>query len=47
LRRGLVEQAELAMEHEYAEQIRLGETQDFREGVRAVAERRIARFRGE
>jgi 2-(1,2-epoxy-1,2-dihydrophenyl)acetyl-CoA isomerase len=47
LRRGLVEQVELAMDHEYAEQMRLGETQDFREGVRAVAERRIARFRGE
>jgi len=46
LRRGLVEQAELAMEHEYAEQMRLGGTADFREGVRSVAERRKARFTG-
>jgi 2-(1,2-epoxy-1,2-dihydrophenyl)acetyl-CoA isomerase len=46
LRRGLVEQARLAMEHEYVEQARLGETADFREGVRAVAERRTARFQG-
>jgi enoyl-CoA hydratase/carnithine racemase len=46
LRRGLVEQTRLAMEHEYVEQLRLGETADFREGVRAVAERRTARFRG-
>jgi enoyl-CoA hydratase/carnithine racemase len=46
LRRGLVEEAELAMAHECAEQLRLGETADFAEGVRAVAERRPARFRG-
>jgi 2-(1,2-epoxy-1,2-dihydrophenyl)acetyl-CoA isomerase len=46
LRRGLLEQAELAMEHELAEQVRLGETADFREGVRAVAERRAAHFTG-
>jgi 2-(1,2-epoxy-1,2-dihydrophenyl)acetyl-CoA isomerase len=46
LRRGLVEQVRLAMEHEYVEQARLGETADFREGVRAVAERRTARFQG-
>ncbi len=46
LRRGLVEQAEQAMAHECAEQLRLGETEDFAEGVRAVAERRPARFRG-
>ena len=47
LRRGLVEQAELAMEHEYAEQLRLGETADFSEGVRAAAARRPAHFQGE
>jgi enoyl-CoA hydratase/carnithine racemase len=46
LRRGLVEQAELAMEHECAEQLRLRDTADFAEGVRAVAERRAARFAG-
>ncbi len=47
LRRGLVEQAELAMEHEYAEQLRLAATADFREGIRAAAARRTARFQGE
>ncbi|HVT42689.1 MAG TPA: enoyl-CoA hydratase/isomerase family protein, partial [Acidimicrobiales bacterium] len=47
LRQGLVEQAEAAMAHECAEQLRLGTTADFAEGVRAVAERRPARFRGE
>jgi 2-(1,2-epoxy-1,2-dihydrophenyl)acetyl-CoA isomerase len=46
LRRGLVEQTRVAMEHEYVEQLRLGETADFRDGVRAVAERRTARFQG-
>ncbi len=46
LRRGLVEQAELAMEREYTEQMRLADTADFREGVRAAAERRSARFQG-
>lgn len=46
LRHGLVERAELAMAHECAEQLRLGDTADFAEGVRAVAERRPARFKG-
>jgi enoyl-CoA hydratase/carnithine racemase len=46
LRRGLVEAAGLAMEHERAEQVRLRDTADFAEGVRATAERREPRFTG-
>jgi 2-(1,2-epoxy-1,2-dihydrophenyl)acetyl-CoA isomerase len=46
LRQGLVEQVRAAMAHERAEQDRLGATADFREGVRASAERREPRFTG-
>ena len=46
LRRGLVEDARLAMEHECAEQVRLRDSADFAEGVRAAAERRPPRFSG-
>ena len=46
LRRGLVEEARLAMEHECAEQLRLRDSADFAEGVRAAAERREPRFSG-
>jgi enoyl-CoA hydratase/carnithine racemase len=46
LRRGLVDSVRVALEHEQAEQLRLGETGDFAEGVRATAERREPRFAG-
>jgi 2-(1,2-epoxy-1,2-dihydrophenyl)acetyl-CoA isomerase len=47
LRTGLVEEARLAMEHEYAEQTRLRDTADFAEGLRAAAEMRDPVFRGQ
>ena len=46
LRQGLVEEARLAMEHECAEQLRLRDSADFAEGIRATAERREPRFTG-
>jgi 2-(1,2-epoxy-1,2-dihydrophenyl)acetyl-CoA isomerase len=46
LRRGLLERVTEAMEHESAEQLRLRESKDFAEGVRASAERREPRFSG-
>jgi enoyl-CoA hydratase/carnithine racemase len=46
LRRDMVEAARLAMEHECAEQLRLRDSADFDEGVRAAAERREPRFSG-
>ena len=46
LRRGLVDDVRLALDHECAEQTRLRDTADFAEGVRAAAERRDPAFRG-
>jgi enoyl-CoA hydratase/carnithine racemase len=46
LRAGLAERVRAATEHELAEQTRLRKTGDFREGVRASAERRTPRFTG-
>lgn len=47
LRGDLADRAVAAMAHERAEQDRLQRTADFREGVKAVGERRTAEFRGE
>jgi 2-(1,2-epoxy-1,2-dihydrophenyl)acetyl-CoA isomerase len=46
LRAALVDRVRAATEHEQAQQVRLMETDDFREGVRAVAERREPKFEG-
>ena len=46
MRGDLVEEVRAAMAHERAEQVRLQQTEDFREGVASVAERRPARFTG-
>src|SRR5262249_33946658 len=46
LRRGLVEAVRAATPHEHAQQAILRETDDYAEGVRAVAERRPGRFVG-
>jgi len=46
LRRGLAERVREETEHELAEQTRLRRTEDFREGVKAMAERRTPRFTG-
>jgi 2-(1,2-epoxy-1,2-dihydrophenyl)acetyl-CoA isomerase len=44
LRRGLVDAVRQALAQEQAEQVRLRDTNDFAEGVRAMAERRAPRF---
>jgi len=46
LRAGLAERVRAATEHELAEQTRLRKTDDFKEGVKASAERRTPRFSG-
>ena len=46
LRAGLAEQVRRATAHEGAEQVRHFRTEDFKEGVAAMAERRAPRFQG-
>ena len=45
MREGLAERVRQATDHELAEQSRLRQTDDFREGVKATAERRLPVFR--
>jgi len=46
MRRGLAEAVKAQTDHELAEQRRLAKTEDHKEGVRAVTERRVGRFKG-
>jgi len=46
LRRGLAEAVQAATEREYQEQAWLRQTDDFQEGVKAMAERRLPNFTG-
>ncbi|MDE2602042.1 MAG: enoyl-CoA hydratase/isomerase family protein [Bradyrhizobium sp.] len=46
MRAGLADRVMAATNHELAEQTKLRATEDFKEGVKATAERRIANFKG-
>jgi enoyl-CoA hydratase/carnithine racemase len=46
LRRGLIDAVEAATERELVEQDWLRRTEDFREGIKAYAERRLPDFKG-
>jgi len=46
MRAGLAERVEKATAHELKEQTRLRKTQDFKEGIKAMAERRVPSFVG-
>jgi enoyl-CoA hydratase/carnithine racemase len=46
MRQGLADRVMAATNHELAEQTRLRATEDFKEGVKATEERRVANFRG-
>jgi enoyl-CoA hydratase/carnithine racemase len=46
MRRGLADAVKAQTDHEFGEQRRLARTEDHKEGIRAVSERRTGRFRG-
>ncbi len=47
MRRGLAAAVKAATDHEFAEQHRLQQTEDHKEGIKAVAERRPGNFKGQ
>jgi enoyl-CoA hydratase/carnithine racemase len=46
MRAGIAAAVKAATDHEFVEQFRLQQTEDHKEGVRAVAERRAGNFKG-
>jgi enoyl-CoA hydratase/carnithine racemase len=46
MRAGLADRVLAATNHELVEQNKLRVTEDFKEGVKATAERRVANFKG-
>jgi enoyl-CoA hydratase/carnithine racemase len=46
MRRGLADQIDAATERELVEQDWLRRTEDFQEGIKAMAERRLPNFKG-
>lgn len=46
MRKGLADRVRAATDHELVIQNRLRETEDFKEGIRATAERRVPNFQG-
>jgi enoyl-CoA hydratase/carnithine racemase len=46
MRAGLADRVLAATNHELVEQTRLRATEDFKEGVKATEERRVANFKG-
>jgi enoyl-CoA hydratase/carnithine racemase len=46
MRAGLADRVLAATNHELVEQTKLRATEDFKEGVKATNERRVAKFRG-
>jgi enoyl-CoA hydratase/carnithine racemase len=46
MRAGLADRVRAATDHELEEQNRLRVTEDFKEGVKAMAERRVPNFAG-
>ncbi|MGC2116699.1 MAG: enoyl-CoA hydratase/isomerase family protein, partial [Pseudolabrys sp.] len=46
MRGDLADRVRRATEHELGEQTRLRKTDDFKEGVKAVSERRVPKFKG-
>jgi hypothetical protein len=46
MRQGIADAVKKQTDHEFVEQHRLQKTEDHKEGVRAVAERRVGNFTG-